>query len=56
MSYQHPTMSERECILLLNYNQKDVTQFAQALGRGKSTVGRELHGNTRRHGYSAYEA
>ena len=55
MNYHHFAISERECILLLHHNQKDITQIAQALGRSNSTIGRDLHGNTRRHGYSAYE-
>jgi IS30 family transposase len=37
-------------------NQRDITQIAGALGRSKSTISRELHRNTRRLGYSAYEA
>jgi IS30 family transposase len=56
VSYHSLTMSERECVLLLHHTQKDVTQIAQAVGQSKSTISRELHGNTRRHGYSAYEA
>ncbi|RIE15624.1 IS30 family transposase [Candidatus Cryosericum septentrionale] len=56
MSYHHLTMSERECILRMHHNQKDITQIAQTLGRSKSTISRELHRNTGRTGYSAHEA
>jgi IS30 family transposase len=56
MSYYYLTISERECILLMYHNQKGITQIAQALGRSKSTIGRDLGRNKGRHGYSAHEA
>jgi IS30 family transposase len=56
MSYYYLTISERECILLMYHNQKGITQIAQALGRSKSTISRELRRNKGRHGYSAHEA
>lgn len=56
MSYYYFTISERECILLMYHNQKGITQIAQALGRSKSTISRELHRNKGRHGYSSHEA
>ena len=55
-SYHHRTMSGRACILLMHDKQNDIPQIAQAPGRSKSTISRELHGNTRRHGYRAHEA
>ena len=56
MSCHQLTIGERDCMLLLHQNQKDVTLIAQALGRSKSTISPDLHGNARRHGYHAYDA
>ena len=56
MSYYYLTISERGCILLMYHNQKGITQIAQALGRSKSSISRELRRNKGRHGYSAHEA
>jgi IS30 family transposase len=56
MSYHHLTISERECILLMNHSKESITQISQVLGRNKGTISRELSRNSEGNSYSAHGA
>lgn len=43
----HLTLSEREDIMMMRRDGKGVCEIARAIGRGKSTVSRELSRNSR---------
>ncbi len=54
--YKHLTPEEREKILLLRSENYSITYIADAIGRNKSTVSRELSRNTVAGVYSAFSA
>jgi len=45
MSYHHFTISERDCILLMQHSKESITLISKVLGRNKGTISRELSRN-----------
>jgi len=45
MGYRHLTIDERESILKMRSEQKNMTQIAESIGRNKGTISRELSRN-----------
>ena len=57
MGYRHLTIDERESILKMSAEQKNMTEMARLLGRSKGTISRELARNSSQAGvYRAYRA
>ena len=57
MGYRHLTIDERESILKISAEQKNMTEMARLLGRSKGTISRELARNSSQAGvYRAYRA
>ena len=54
--YTHLTIEERECLLILLKNGKNITEISKLMGRSKSTISRELKRNSTPEGYSCLQA